>query len=145
MRSVARELHANAVAADELAIVLGHYFPRGSWQQNSSILHMTADGEVALVVEYTKRGRIIDIKATDIIDSDLLDEIAATVHAELLGERDTFVRREILFSLDPVRDRYRHHDSWQIIPVPVDATQPPASYAQHPFLMEMRLPASSLL
>ena len=145
MKSVASELHANAVEADELAIVLGRYFPRGSWEQNSSsILHMTAGGEVALVVEYSKRGRIIDVKASDIVSSQLLDEIVVAVEAELLGEQEAFIRREILFSLDPVRHHYRHHDSWQIIPAPANAPQPPASYAQHPFLLEMRLPASSL-
>jgi len=146
MRSVASELHATSVDADELAILLGHYFPRGSWEpSSSSILHMTSDDEVALVVEYTKRGRIVDIKATDIVGSDLLDEIGAQVEAELLRERDTFIRREILFSLDPVRHYYRHADSWQILPAPAEAPQPSASYAQHPFLIEMRLPSSSLL
>jgi len=145
MRSVASELHADAVEADELAIVLGQYFPRGNWEQNSSILHMTADEEVALAVEYTRRGRIIDVKATDIVDSGLLDEIAARVQTELLGERGTFVRRETLFSLHPVGHYYRHHHLWQILTAPADAPRPPTSYAQHPFLIEMRLPASSLL
>lgn len=146
MRSVSSELCANAVEADELAILLGEYFPRGSWEpSSSSICHMTADGDAALIVEYTKRGQIIDVKASDIVGSDLLDEIAAAVEAELLGKQDTFIRREVLFSLEPVRHQYRHHDSWQIIPVPADAPQSPASYAQHPFLIEMTLPTSSLL
>ncbi len=146
MRSVARQLHVEKVEADELAIVLGQYFPRGSCEQDtSSILHLTAEGELALVVEYTKRGRITDVKAAPSVTAGLLDEIAAAVDAEILGERGTFVRREVLFSLSPVRRYYRHRDSWQIIPVPMNAPQPPASYAQHPFLIEMRLPASSLL
>lgn len=146
MRSIAAQLHTDCVLKDELAILLGRYFPRGRWEPGSSaILHMTEKDELALVVEYTKAGRIIDVKATDIVGSDLLEEIAADVEAELLGERDTFVRREILFSLDPVNHVYRHHDAWQIIPAPADAPQPSVSYAQHAFLIEMRLPASSLL
>lgn len=130
-----------------MAILLRKYFPHGRWEPNSSsILHMTAKDEVALVVEYAKSGQVIDIKATDIVGSNLLDEIAEAVETELVvGEQGAFTRREILFSLDPVNHSYRHHNSWQILPVPEGAPQPDFTYAQHPFLIEMRLPASSLL
>ena len=68
----------------------------------------------------------------------LRDDVAA-----LAGAQDAVVWRDVFFGIFPVDGYWRYRDDWQIIPAPPQAPRPDVVIADHPFIVELRVPSNS--
>jgi hypothetical protein len=76
-----------------------------------------------------------------------LEELQRRVDSEIVSSVGRKIGGEVFLSEKPVEGRFRHKDSFQILPLPADAPRSdlslPGLYPRHPFVVEVSFEASS--
>src|SRR5262249_26833325 len=103
----------------------------GSWE-----VFFPASHPSAMRVVFNRRGRLVALHAMPGLTEAGLAAIPEAIRVELVDTTGLGIGREVFFSFDPVQDWWRHHDSFQILPVPPHAPRPGLGIARHPFLLE---------
>jgi hypothetical protein len=136
--SLADELAIEAINHDELVTLLASSFPLGEWHGENTVVYRAETGEVAITLTY-RGSRLIGVGAgpglTDETRAKLREDVAA-----LAGPRETVVWRDVFFNILPVDGYWRYRDEWQIVPAPPQAPRPDVVIADHPFIVELRVP-----
>jgi hypothetical protein len=136
--SLAEELAIAEVNHDELVTLLASSFPLGEWRGENTVVYRAETGEVALTLTYRGR-RLADIEdgpgLSDETRETLRDDVAALVAAD-----ETVVWRDVFFNGFPVDGYWSYRDEWQIVPAPPQAPRPDVMIADHPFIVELRVP-----
>ena len=139
--SLADELAIFTVNQDELVTLLASSFPLGEWHGGNTVVYRAAYGEVAATLTY-REGRLDDLEAGPGLSKRnrerLRDDIAALAVAH-----ETVVCAEVFFGILPVNGTWRYRDEWQIVPTPPLAPRPNVVIADHPFIIELRVPSYS--
>jgi hypothetical protein len=137
--SLTDELGVAAINRDDLMTLLASYFPFVQWHGANSIIYCTDAGEVAVTLTYSGN-RIVNVEADPSLSEEtremLRDDIAALTDAH-----ETVVWRDVFFNILPVDGYWRYRDEWQIVPAPPQAPRPDVVIADHPFIVELRLPS----
>lgn len=134
------------VEQSELEELMTCFFGRRRPDGERRAIYERDEGQAALVVNYTKKGKIADILSASALHNDDINGLAALVDVELMQERPWQVGRHVLFAGCPVTGFFHHGTKFQILPVPENAPQPdrPLRTFQHPFLLEVRFRGSSI-
>jgi hypothetical protein len=135
-------LRLGSIPDEELAGVLGGFFPLSGWQSENCVTYFNEQGHVLDLV-YSKNGHVMRCEP----GPELTDEIVAMLrkHTEVAFESDTGfdVRRTIMFSVPEVKGFWRHGDEWQILPAPPNAPRPDFQLGEHPLILEYRVRRST--
>ena len=136
--SLADELAIATVDHDDLVTLLDASFGPPQWHDNNRVLFPAETGEIAVTLKYRK-GRIVDVERGPGLSDETLEKLRAGV-AALAADHETVVWREVFFNVLPVDGYWRYRDEWQIVPAPPQAPRPPVVLADHPFIVELRVP-----
>lgn len=136
--SLADELAITAINQDELVTLLASSFRFGEWHGDKTVVYRAESGEVAL--ELTYRGsRLVDVDSGPGLSDETREKLREDV-AALATARDTVIWRDVFFNVLPVDGYWRYRDEWQIVPAPSQAPRPDVLIADHPFIVELRVP-----
>ena len=100
------------------------------------------NGEPAITVVFNKHGGLTDVRPGSAWTQADFDAIKSEIDAEARAA-STQVRRVFAFARVPTVGTWRYRDGFQICPPPADAPTPSFAIAPHPFVLEVRFPASS--
>jgi hypothetical protein len=118
--------------------LLASSFPLGEWHGENTVVYRAQTGEVAVTLTY--RGScLVDVHGgpglSDETREKLRDDVAA-----LAAAHETVIWRDVFFNIFPVDGYWRYRDEWQIVPAPPQAPRPDVLIADHPFIVELRVP-----
>jgi hypothetical protein len=135
---LSEELAVGAVNDDELVTLLASSFPRGEWHGGYTTVYRSETGDVAITVTY-RRNRIVRIEGGPGLTDEARVKLRDVV-ATLAAPHATIVWRDVFFGHIPVDGFWRHRDEWQIVPAPPQAPRSDVLIAEHPFIVELRVP-----
>ena len=134
--------YAAEVDEAELAQILQGHFHGAMQPSINEIVYPGHETEYALKLIYDKNG-LIKIDAGPTLTDEDVASIKSNVEKELLTSTGMRVGTEIWFANVPVEGCFQYQDSFQILPVPLDAPRPPFPMGDHPFLLQFQFPESS--
>lgn len=137
--SLADELAIAAVNRDGLITLIASYFSWVQWHGENAISYRTETGEVAVTLTY-RGNRLVDVEAGPGLSDETRERLRDDV-ADLTTARETVVWRDVYFSIFPVDGYWRYRDEWQLVPAPPQAPRPDVVIADHPFIVELRIPS----
>jgi hypothetical protein len=136
--SLAEELAIAEVNHDELVTLLASSFPFGEWHGENTVVYRAETGEVGLKLTY-RGSRLVDVDGGPGLSDEARQKLREEV-ATLAAPHDTVVWRDVFFNLFPVDGYWRYRDEWQIVPAPPQAPRLDVLLADHPFVVELRVP-----
>jgi hypothetical protein len=114
------------------------------WRLSPRHLAFPAAERFALKVKVS-HGRISNVQAGPALSEESTRDLLEQVNVELSPGGPTECWRDFLFAHRPVKGSYRFQSApIQILPPPARAPRAPQIIAEHPFLLEFQLAASSL-
>lgn len=143
-------LHVNEVNADELRYLLMTCIPGGvlHHEGQQDVLY-GAGGEnefPPLMVRHDPAtDAIVAMEPGPGLTLDLLENLRLRIEKEIIESTTSKVGREILLSESPVDGHFKHHNRFQLLPVPLEAPHivwAPGVSARHPFVLEVQFPGS---
>jgi hypothetical protein len=148
MQDFLKALHVREVDQSELELVIQSHFQFAQAPNPYEVRYGPHDPyqqhPPALVVRYSKSsGRISKIEPGPTLCPDDIAQIAEKVRDLLLGATEYRIGQTILFSVLPLNGWFRYGDSFQLIPVPAEASRPPVwAVGGFPLLMQYRFAGS---
>ena len=136
--SLADELAITTVDHDGLVTLLATSFPLGEWHGEDTVVYRAQTGEIAVTLRYRK-SRLVDVESGPGLSDETREKLREDV-ATLAAAHETVVWRDVFFNVLPVDGYWRYRDQWQIVPAPPQAPRPPVVIADHPFIVELRVP-----
>jgi hypothetical protein len=136
-RSLASELRIHDLDHDSVVTLLSSFFPSGQWTSGNTVTYRDENGELGLTLVYGKRA-LVDVIRGPALTEDKLDRLRERL--ALLSTSETVIWRDVFFNVQRVEGFWRYGDDWQIVPAPPQAPRPDFLYADHPFVVEIRVP-----
>ena len=139
--SLADELAIATVDHDELVTLLAASFPLSEWHGGDTVVYRAQTGEIAVTLRYGKKHkkRLVDVESGPGLSDETREKLREDV-ATLAAAHETVVWRDVFFNVLPVEGYWRYRDQWQIVPAPPQAPRPHVVIADHPFIVELRVP-----
>ncbi len=136
----------DAFAADrvdhrELQQLIARRFPSGSQAGRHEIVY-PGDGEYAIKLVFTEHDRLRAIEPGPSLTPALEHSIATTITDALLTTAEHRIIRRVLFAHHKLAGYWRYKDQFQVLPVPPSTPQINAVFGDHPFVLEVLVPAS---
>jgi hypothetical protein len=122
--------------AFELLQILQQHFQSARSDEGSREVMFPNSHTPAMRAVFNRDGRLVGLHAMPGLTEAALAALRERVRLELVDSTGGGIGREVFFSLAPVQGWWRHHDCFQLLPVPPHAPRPKFSYAHHPFLLE---------
>jgi hypothetical protein len=142
-RSLADTLRVGQIDVEELRAALSSMFPRQAQFRPGEVEYRTEADETALHLR-SRQGRLVDAVSGPALTLELERTVTATIEEALADQTPPIVLRWIMFAGRPVNGTHRHHEEFQIGPVPESAPRPRVLMAQHPFIVEFRVASSPI-
>lgn len=136
--SLADELGIATVDHDGLVTLLAASFPLGEWDGEDTVIYRAQTGEIAVTLRYRK-SRLVDAESGPGLSDEIRRKLREDV-STLAAAHETLVWRDVFFNVLPVDGYWRYRDQWQIVPAPPQAPRPHVVIADHPFIVEFRVP-----
>ena len=136
--SLADELAIATVDHDDLVTLLAASFPLGEWHGEDTVVYRAQTGEIAVTLRY-RRSRLIDVESGPGLSDETREKLREDV-ATLATAHETVVWRDVFFNVVAVDGYWRYRDQWQIVPAPPQAPRSHFVIADHPFIVELRVP-----
>jgi hypothetical protein len=126
----------------ELLTLMGSHWGGSCTTEDNSVLYPCTKSYVVKV--RTKNDRIVSIEPGPGFTESALNLLKNKVRTTLIESIGSIIRADILFSSKPVKGSFRPtNGQFQIIPAPDHAPAPPMMMADHPFILEFQMIASS--
>jgi hypothetical protein len=140
-RNLQQVLAVDQCDAGELIALLTFFFNM-SRQRDPDAVDFLRDGECAVTVHLSRHNDIVAVDRGPGLSDDELTRLQAQIREELIAPSSAVVGRDVLFAGYPVRGFLQIGAELAILPVPDCAPRPNFLLAEHPFLIEFRLPSS---
>jgi hypothetical protein len=134
-------LAADRVEHSELQHVIQRHFPSASQPGWREIVY-PGQSSWAVKLVFSKEDSLTAIEAGELLTPELEQRLRAAVTDALLTPAGHRVHRQVLFADTKLSGSWRYRDWFQIIPVPAGAPQLNGIVGDHPFVLEVRVPAS---
>ncbi len=134
-------LAADRVDHSELQHVIQRHFQSASQPGLREIVY-PGESSWAVKLVFSKEDSLTDIEAGELLTPELEQRLRAAVTDALLTPAGYRVHRQVLFADTKLSGSWRYRDWFQILPVPAGAPQLNCIVGDHPFVLEVRAPAS---
>lgn len=135
-------LAADRVDHDELQHVIQRRFPSASQPGLREVVY-PGESSYAVKLVFSKDDKLTRIEAGALLTPELEQRLRAAVTDALLTTAGYRVQREVFFADHKLTGSWRYRDWFQVVPVPAAAPQLNCLIGDHPFVLEVRVLASS--
>ncbi|PTU30313.1 HEPN domain-containing protein [Stenotrophobium rhamnosiphilum] len=142
-RNILNEIGGQGLDQLELEQLIFNYYSHGSAQGPDLVSYGRTQGEDAVRISYSKRGKLQAISPGPNWQESDLEVLHLRIAEELRRDHGQGVNRKILFCAVPVIGTFRYKDVFQILPCPPDAPMPGHPTGDHPFVLEIAFSKSS--
>jgi hypothetical protein len=120
--------------------IIQRHFPSGAQPGLREVVY-PGDGEHAIKLVFKKNDALDRIEVGPGLSTELEAKLTTAV-AEALVETGPRVFRSVRFADCKLTGTWQYKQQWQILPIPASAPQLNCMIGDHPFLLEVKIPAS---